>query len=937
MMFVGRKSELAALAATVARARRGVAAAFVAGDPGGGKSRLLAEACSRANLPRLFGLAGYEAERRVPLAAVGPLLRILSERGAEGDRLGALLYGTRHESESALEPIRIMEAANRALRAFEPAVLVIDDVQWADPLSLALCHYLVRSAQEDGGRVALIAAGRPSRVVTEFAASLEHVLPGDAFAHIQLAELGRVDGVALARVFAPELAVDVAEAVWRRAAGSPFWIEVLARPGGGEVDAARLVTERLRGASLDAGQLLALLAVAARPLAPTDVAALLHWPGARVGGAVEELVARGVALAPVGSVQLAHDLIREGAERAVPDATRRGLHRRLASWLEPEAGDDIQPLAQALEHRMGGGLDALELAHRIAGSPKRRLLGTQGLQQLERLVDDSRAAGRDTVELDLQVASVAAELGEHDRAMERFTRLADDLKEPRRKAHALLAAARAAYALRQAARVDGLLERARPGAADDEPLTLEIEALSAATRLWLEMRTSEGRALAREVAARARALQARAGGIPMLDDRELAAFLAAVRIDCESALQRGDISAMVMAAEEVASASRRLGEHARLEGLVPLVNAYWQAGRLREMEERARMLWGEARERVLPALAVDAGWHLARALMDLGQAAEAEEVILETRTLAARVGDLPRGRLRVELLTGIIGVLRGRVSEGVDELARVAAAEPIVHQRIALYQARAVWLARVRGEAAAGEVLEALGEAHECAETTGCPRCAGELRLVSVETLARIGRLEEARRALAGVGPVEPWIPAVPVLQLRAPALIAAGEGDHEEAMRGLEAARAEAATRGLVLEELRTRLDLALVLAETNRAGAVDLLRALAADAGERGLVTLEQLADAALRRLGVRTWRRSVPQPAALTDREREVARLVAAGRSNPEIAQALFLSRKTIERHVSSALAKLGARNRAELAGRVRALELAGAAEQIEGPPS
>jgi DNA-binding NarL/FixJ family response regulator len=65
-----------------------------------------------------------------------------------------------------------------------------------------------------------------------------------------------------------------------------------------------------------------------------------------------------------------------------------------------------------------------------------------------------------------------------------------------------------------------------------------------------------------------------------------------------------------------------------------------------------------------------------------------------------------------------------------------------------------------------------------------------------------------------------------------------------------------------------------------------------------------------------------------AGLTDREREVLELLTAGATNPEIADRLFLSRKTVERHVSNVLAKLGARNRAELAGRFASTNEGGA---------
>jgi DNA-binding NarL/FixJ family response regulator len=76
------------------------------------------------------------------------------------------------------------------------------------------------------------------------------------------------------------------------------------------------------------------------------------------------------------------------------------------------------------------------------------------------------------------------------------------------------------------------------------------------------------------------------------------------------------------------------------------------------------------------------------------------------------------------------------------------------------------------------------------------------------------------------------------------------------------------------------------------------------------------------------VRTWRRAAAG-ALLTKREHEVAQLVAGGATNREIAQTLFLSPKTVERHVSNALRKLGARNRTELASRLReyAAEYAG----------
>jgi DNA-binding NarL/FixJ family response regulator len=147
------------------------------------------------------------------------------------------------------------------------------------------------------------------------------------------------------------------------------------------------------------------------------------------------------------------------------------------------------------------------------------------------------------------------------------------------------------------------------------------------------------------------------------------------------------------------------------------------------------------------------------------------------------------------------------------------------------------------------------------------------------------------------------------------------------DAPRLLESVLHDAEELDLVLDALWTRIDLGAVLAKTDRARAKDVLTVAAQIASEIGARTEQQVAEQRLRALGVRTWRRG-PGSELLTERERAVARLIAAGASNPEIAQELFLSRKTVERHVSNLLKKVGVRNRAELAARVAELEVEGA---------
>ena len=135
---------------------------------------------------------------------------------------------------------------------------------------------------------------------------------------------------------------------------------------------------------------------------------------------------------------------------------------------------------------------------------------------------------------------------------------------------------------------------------------------------------------------------------------------------------------------------------------------------------------------------------------------------------------------------------------------------------------------------------------------------------------------------------------------------------------------------------ELWARIDFGRAQELIDRKAAVRAYGEAAAMAERMGARSEGRLVAGALRRLGVRAWRRgpdatggwagaardgSDPTLDTLSAREREIARWVANGATNAEIAEALVISPKTVERHVTNVFAKLGLRNRAELASRVR----------------
>jgi DNA-binding CsgD family transcriptional regulator len=920
--FVGRKEELSAVIDVTAQVDDGPSAALIVGDPGSGKTRLLAEAADRLGMPNQLRVVGYEPEHQVPLAAAANLLRTLGEVPQIGARLNALVFES--DDASAMEPVRVFETAHRALARTKPALLLLDDVQWVDELSLALCHYLVRAAATTGHGLALIGAARPSAQTASFAKSLSHVLSPDRVTTLELGPLSADEALELVKTLAPRLDPAAARRLAEKGGGSPFWLEALARTEGAEIDPGQLISARLAGAGADAAALLALLAVAARPVTLAEVAMLEDWPIERAEHAVGELVARGVAVQKGSVVQPAHDLIREAALANLPEDSRRSIHRRLAEHLELDASDELRLLREALEHRRAAAMPTLELAGRLARAPRRTLLGPEGLRLLAGIADEGDPFDEEALALHEEVASLATELAEYEEALARWSLVAERAETRRRRASALLAASRAAYGLARVAEARELLHHSREVEAADELVELEQHTHEAAILLWLEMRTTEGRVLAHEAVAAATRLATQSGGVGALDARARRAYIDALRLDYEAAMQEGDAKALLRAAEAREAAARGFDLEAYLTASLALGAALLQNGRVREAVRRNRRAWDEARSRVLPRLGVDAGFWLARSLEDAGDLAEADEVVDEATELAARAGDVPRARHRIARVACSIALQRGRPREALRRLERETAEEPHEHQRIMFHGDLALWYSRLDGRDAAASVLDQLSKGQVCAGAARCPRCAADLLLTSAEALARIGEQEEARRALSrwerGVRPDA----RAEILRLHASAL---AEVDAAARATALEAALGEAERSAFGLVSLWLRLDLGRALAAAASDRSVAELERVAVAADQRGVATVVGLAEQALRALGIRTWHRGAAGM-PLTQREFEIAHLVAEGASNPEIAQHLFLSRKTVERHVSNVLKKVGVRNRAELASRVAELELEGA---------
>jgi DNA-binding CsgD family transcriptional regulator len=322
---------------------------------------------------------------------------------------------------------------------------------------------------------------------------------------------------------------------------------------------------------------------------------------------------------------------------------------------------------------------------------------------------------------------------------------------------------------------------------------------------------------------------------------------------------------------------------------------------------------------------VEAGHGLGRVLRDLGRLTEARAFAAQTVELERRLGHPPRRWGNAQSILDQVELALGDVSR-IQTLQEAARSEPDPHYELAVHQAVAAWQARLHGPRVAADVAAELAAGKAAAVRAGCPRCRLELSVFTAELLARVGLVDEARREL------DEWEASATsnylmrrVWGTRARAAIAHAGGDDRAAITLLESTLDELRGEGLREDLLWALLDLGAAFSTVDRGRAIHAYTEAARLAEETGARTQGRLATQALRRLGVRAWRRGRAAVGegvgALSAREHEIARLVADGNSNREIGEALVVSPKTVERHVTNILAKLGLRNRTEMASLVR----------------
>jgi DNA-binding CsgD family transcriptional regulator len=947
--LIGRERERALLRAYLEDALAGRGSlVLLAGEAGVGKTTLARRVLAGSGLDVLEGFGVQQAP-----VAFGPVVEVLRSRlrSWEGPLVEgplaahlALLLPELGPPAPAGDRATLLEAVRLALAtiaARHPTALLLDDLHWADDATLELLPALARWAEEQP--LLVIAAYRSDelprghpirRMRSELrrAGLLREVVVEPLEAEATAALLERILGAA-----SPSLR----RAVFDRTDGVPFFVEELGsalaasgrlRPGpsGLELlegedlpfpDSVRdAVLLRAAGLSGDARAAVMAATVAGQSFDPelaAAVAGLPEWP--------EEVLRRGIVTeAEPGRLAFRHALIRDAFYGEVPWTRRATLHRAVARRLEAERAPAAMvaeqwALGRQPERARASLLAAAEgfcavHAYRDGARAIRRALelwpeeGDERarLDAMERLARCAELAGDlgDAITAWREVADGHRREGDLPRLGTAQRRLAAALELQGRWQEALASRELAAVAFTEAGlAADAAAERLasaahlRSAASFRAALSLlEIAGQQARAAGRVDL---QARVLGQEGNVRARmgqghdAVQVVRAGLAMALEHGLAGPAAEIYQRLADAIEHtGDYQGARDCYDEAFSfcAASALEPAAQL-CLACLTAVLRQSGDW----DRATTLCQQviaSSEATLHARAVATGM-LGSILGLRGQTRRARPLLLESLTLARRI------ELAAMELLSAWGLAIVDHNEGATQAAaghcwsiverwrqtedRHYAIPPLRWATTffaesgdsAGTRACAAALAQIAADAGQDEAMSALSHA------------LGETALLDGSAEQAAGQFTRALGLLRGVD--APFDRAES--ERRAGAALAAA-GRRDEAVERLVAAH-------------RT----------TRRLGARPLAKRVADD--------LAALGEQAERRLG----RLAAAQRASsgLTRREVEVVRLVAAGRTNREIARELFLSPRTVEMHVASILRKLGCRSRAAAARRASELDL------------
>jgi DNA-binding CsgD family transcriptional regulator/transcriptional regulator with XRE-family HTH domain len=935
--LVGRTAELARLRHLVADVAAGRGrAVWLQGEPGIGKTALLRIGLGGAAAAgcRVFSAAADESLARFPLYVMLECLEIGSaDRDPERAQISALLRG---EGSTGLPPAdAVVVAAERLLLLVErctaesPVVLVVDDLQWADEVSLSVWGRLRRLVRQVP--LLLVGACRPVPRRAELA-TLRRGMTGPETVLLDLAplappETGEVIGRLAGAPPGPRLAAAAAQA-----AGNPLYLrellDALLREERIEVrDGAAELSGPLAGAGLPQSltaaiatrldflseQTRRILRVAAL-LGPTptvaDIRMVTGHPASDLAEWLDEAIAAGVLVPSGTGLAFRHGLIRQVLSEQMPLSLRVELHRQAAHAMA-QAGTPVERVAEQLlagsvyaEDWIPGWLAggaATTLTHRAPAAAVE--LVTAALDRMP--ADDPH---RDN--LAVCQATGLFLLGRYPDVVRLGQPLLDRIADGEDKGRL---AWTVAYALAKLVRPDeGLAVVARAtqgpaGARVPDPWLSRLRAYEAMA-LGAVGRVDEGWCIAEEVLAReerggdptatgyalhamsvscrrrddepaALALMDRALGI--IGDRpETADLHCMVLGNRMMALHNlGRLAELSPAVGEALAAAERAGAMPRLVGTrAQVANLYFQLGR-----------WDDAAAEVAAVAdligsdVVQTVW--CRAIGALIAVHRENWTALREHLAAVQGLDLKPDETRhigrwMDSAVAMAAEAEGHPDQALDRYLAVCflptstAGAPAVDENCVLWLPDVVRLASATGRATVASAVTQACVA--LADKDGRPRS----RAVSLHCQGLlVGEPAVLETAAAGYARGGYVLYRAHALEDRAVLLAQRGDPD------GARKAYREAA-------DVYTRLD-----------AAWDLRRAASR-----------------LDPLGVRRrayQRRPAKGWAALTPTERKVAALVAKGLSNPDIATRLMVSRRTVETHVAHILAKIDGHSRTEIA--------------------